>query len=206
MYEASADTQTLESTMIANEVDTTKSNETTTKAEEEIDITESEESTTKAEKAAVAKTEDSTKKEEITKGTTTVAQGPTTKETTKKVTDTTKKAEAVTKKVEQTKATTTSNLSTKAIYGPGYFRTQGVINWNGWRWTWYSQRVLPGPGLRIPGRHVDDSGFVCDGNDNICLASTKLSKGTIVPTPFGKNGKIYDSGCAYNTLDVYVDW
>ncbi len=93
-----------------------------------------------------------------------------------------------------------------AKYTPTYFRRMGVINWNGWRWTWYSQRVLPGGGLRIPGRHVDSNGYVCDKNDYICLASGRLSKGTVVKTPFGKMGKVYDSGCAAGTLDVYVNW
>lgn len=82
----------------------------------------------------------------------------------------------------------------------------GVINWGGYRWTWYSQRVLPGTGLAIPGRHVDESGYVCDADNYICLASSDLAKGTVVPTPFGKSGKIYDAGCASGTLDVYVNW
>ena len=93
-----------------------------------------------------------------------------------------------------------------AKYSPRYFRRMGVIRWNGWRWTWYSQRVLPGGGLKIPGRHVDGKGYVCDKNGYICLASGKLRKGTIVRTPFGKSGKVYDCGCAANTLDVYVNW
>ena len=33
-----------------------------------------------------------------------------------------------------------------------------------------------------------------------------LGKGTVVNTPFGKAGKIYDSGCAADTLDVYTDF
>lgn len=99
-----------------------------------------------------------------------------------------------------------SSSGSSAIYSASYFKQMGVINWNGWRWTWYSQRVLPGGGLRIPGRHVDSNGYVCDENDYICLASSSLSKGTVVSTPFGKSGKVYDSGCASNTLDVYTDW
>ena len=59
---------------------------------------------------------------------------------------------------------------------------------------------------RIYGRHVDENGFVCDGNGYICVASSALSWGTIVDTPFGKQGKVYDSGCAYDTIDIYVHW
>ena len=71
---------------------------------------------------------------------------------------------------------------------------------------WYSQKVLPGGGLNIPGRHVDNNGYVCDENGFICLASGSLAKGTIVETPFGKKGKVYDCGCAANTLDVYTNF
>jgi hypothetical protein len=96
--------------------------------------------------------------------------------------------------------------STIPEYTSADFMSAGVIYWGGWRWTWYSQNVLPGGGLCIPGRHVDDMGYVCDENDYICLAATSLSKGVIVDTPFGKQGKVYDSGCAYGTLDIYVSW
>ena len=91
-------------------------------------------------------------------------------------------------------------------YSASHFRKMGVIYWGDYRWTWYSQNVLPGGGLNIPGRHVDDNGYVCDENNYICLASNDLSEGTVVSTPFGKSGKIYDSGCASGTLDVYVAW
>ena len=92
------------------------------------------------------------------------------------------------------------------LYSPAQLKNFGVIYWGEWRWTWYSQKVLPGKGLAIPGRHVDDNGYVCDRDEYICLASSKLPKGTIVATPFGKMGKIYDSGCAPDTLDVYVNF
>ena len=92
------------------------------------------------------------------------------------------------------------------IYSAADLRSRGVIYWGDWRWTWYSQKVLPGGGLNIPGRHVDANGYVCDGDGYICLASSVLSKGTVVSTPFGKAGKVYDSGCAANTLDVYTNF
>lgn len=94
----------------------------------------------------------------------------------------------------------------KPKYSPEYFRRAGVIKWNGYRWTWYSQRVLPGGGLKIPSRHADENGYICDKDDNICLASSTLKKHTVVDTPFGKRGKVYDSGCAAGTLDVYTNW
>jgi hypothetical protein len=82
----------------------------------------------------------------------------------------------------------------------------GVINWDGWRWTWYSESILPGGGLDIPGRYTDSEGWVRDGNGYICLASSTLPFGTIIDTPFGSNGKIYDAGCAAGTIDVYTNW
>lgn len=91
-------------------------------------------------------------------------------------------------------------------YNPEDFKWMGVISWGGYRWTYYSQRVLPGPGLSIPGRHVGAYGFVCDENEYICLASSDLSYGTVVDTPFGMKGKVYDCGCASGTLDCYCDW
>ena len=80
----------------------------------------------------------------------------------------------------------------------------GVIYWGDYRWTYYSESVLPGEGLNIPGRYTDETGFVCDENGYICLASSDLSYGTIVSTPFGRMGCVYDSGCPSGTLDVYV--
>ncbi len=91
-------------------------------------------------------------------------------------------------------------------YSADELRFLGVIYAGDFRWTWYSQNVLPGGGLQIPGRHVDENGYICDENDRICLASSDLEWGTIVTTPFGKEGCIYDCGCASGTLDVYVDF
>lgn len=71
-------------------------------------------------------------------------------------------------------------------------KSKGVNYFNGHRETWYSQRVLPGGGLKIPGRHVDDRGLVCDGDGYICVASNDYSKGTIVETSLG-TGRVYDS-------------
>ena len=87
------------------------------------------------------------------------------------------------------------------------FRFDGVEFWGDYRWTYYSEQVLPGGGLDIPGRHTDYNGYICDENDYICLACDFLPKGTVVSTPFGKAGKVYDCGCGDNiTLDVYVNW
>lgn len=118
------------------------------------------------------------------------------------------------KSVSVQKATTTKEEiesvttveSTQKVYSASEFRNIGVLYWGGWKWTWYSERVLRGEGLNIPGRHTDDDGYICDEDDYICLASSALEKGDILDTPLGKQGKIYDCGCASNTIDVYVNW
>lgn len=100
----------------------------------------------------------------------------------------------------------TTQVNTEALYSASYLKQMGVIIWNNYRWTWYSQRVLPGGGLNIPGRHVDENGYVCDENGRICLASGFADKGTIVSTPFGKEGCVYDYCATANTYDVYTDF
>ena len=84
-------------------------------------------------------------------------------------------------------------------------KSKGVNYFNGHRETWYSQRVLPGSGLHIPGRHVDDRGLVCDEDGYICVASEDYPKGTIIETSLGM-GRVYDCGCNSGTIDIYTDW
>lgn len=49
-------------------------------------------------------------------------------------------------------------------------------------------------------------GMGCDGDGCICVAASSLSKGTVVDTPFGRQGKVYDTGCDWGTIDIYVNW
>lgn len=102
--------------------------------------------------------------------------------------------------------TTEASSSNDVLYSASQFMELGIIHWNGWRWTYYSEKVLPGGGLDIPGRHNDTDGYVCDENDYICLSSSSLSKGTVIDTPFGKRGMVYDTGCPSDVIDVYVNW
>lgn len=88
---------------------------------------------------------------------------------------------------------------------PSEFRTQGVIYANGIQYTWYSEKVLPGGGLNIPGRHVDGNGYVCDGDGYICVASCDYAQGTVLSTPFGP-AKVYDVCPTSGIVDVYVSW
>lgn len=82
---------------------------------------------------------------------------------------------------------------------------KGVVYFNGHRETYYSQKVLPGHGLNIPGRHVASDGTIRDKDGYICVASSDHPKGTVVQTSLGP-GKVYDTGCPSGTIDIYTDW
>lgn len=75
---------------------------------------------------------------------------------------------------------------------------KGVVYYNGHRETYYSQKVLPGNGLNIPGRHVAEDGTIRDGDGYICVAANTsyMKKGTTLMTSLGP-AKVYDCGCAY---------
>ena len=88
------------------------------------------------------------------------------------------------------------------------FRRDGIIYYGDFSYTWYSQRVLPGNGLTAlnnNGRHVDERGFVCDGDGYIAVASDDFPEGSVIDTPFGA-GKVYDCGSGYGNIDIYVDF
>ncbi len=109
-------------------------------------------------------------------------------------------------------STSAEALDKGAVYESGrtsggkLTRRKGVVWYHGHKETYYSQKVLRGGGLRIPGRHVNSSDqTVRDKNNFICVASGKYKKGTIVETSLGV-GKVYDSGCARNTIDIYTNW
>ena len=101
---------------------------------------------------------------------------------------------------------TPREVATVADYAPSDLYNQGRLYWGDYQYTWYSERVLPGYGLEIEGRYTDADGFVCDGDGYICVAASSLSKGTVVDTPFGRQGKVYDTGCDWGVVDVYVNW
>lgn len=92
---------------------------------------------------------------------------------------------------------------TEKLFGLDEFMFRGVVYWSGYKFTYYSEKVLPGGGLRIPGRHTNADGYVSDGEGYIVLAGD-ASIGTVFETPFGYKGKIYDRGTSGNHLDVYI--
>ncbi len=86
-------------------------------------------------------------------------------------------------------------------------RRMGVKEYRGHRETYYSQKVLPGGGLNIPGRHIAKDGTVRDKDGYICVAAhgKYLKQGQKVMTSLGP-GIVRDTGCSYRTIDVYVNW
>ena len=89
----------------------------------------------------------------------------------------------------------------------GLTKSRGAMYFNGHRETYYSEKVLPGNGLSIPGRHVADDGTIRDADGYICVAADPgyMARGSILITSLGP-AKVYDSGCAYGTIDIYVSW
>lgn len=114
-------------------------------------------------------------------------------------------SEQLAKKYEEQKAEKArkAKVVTTAQYTLAQFMSAGVINSGGHKFTYYSQSVLPGGGLSIPGRHVTTAGYVCDADGYIVLAGS-AAIGTVYDTPFGAKGKVYDRGTTGNHLDVYV--
>ena len=101
------------------------------------------------------------------------------------------------------------NNYTQKQYSLSTFQRLGRVYSGGHEYTYYSQRVLPGGGLAIPGRHVNRDGYVADKDGYIVVASSLngYAKGVVVNTPFGYKGKVYDKiGGNYNTkhIDVYT--
>ena len=88
---------------------------------------------------------------------------------------------------------------------PSEFMVQGVVYADGFTYTWYSENVLPGGGLDIPGRYTSEVGYVCDGAGYIVVASCDLDYGTVLETPFGM-AKVYDICPESGIIDVYVSW
>ena len=86
-------------------------------------------------------------------------------------------------------------------------QSKGALYYNGHKETYYSEKVLPGDSLNIPGRHVADDGTIRDGDGFICVAADPgyYPKGATLITSLGP-AKVYDTGCSYGIIDLYVSW
>jgi len=96
------------------------------------------------------------------------------------------------------------SLTEDGYVTPEFFRKHGVIYGNGYKYTWYSEKVLPGGGLDIPGRWSDGN-YVRDENGYIVMAHETLPMGTVIDSPLGE-GKIYDRCPTPGVVDVYTSF
>lgn len=120
-----------------------------------------------------------------------------------KVTPQTATAETTKAGASTSPAAAAGAASSTGQYSLSALQRAGVVNWSGYKFTYYSQKVLPGGGLKIPGRHVNAGGYVTDADGYIVLAND-APKGTVINTPFGAPGKVYDRGTRGNHFDVYT--
>lgn len=91
--------------------------------------------------------------------------------------------------------------------GSGLTKSGGVYYYNGRKETWYStneagQMVTA---INIPGRYVGSDGIIRDANGYICVAASDVPLGSTIETSLG-TGKVYDTGCANGTTDIYTNW
>lgn len=95
-----------------------------------------------------------------------------------------------------------SSYNQQSSYDGNGFKSQGVVNWNNTRYTWYSSNELYH--YQTGEWSVDSNGFYVNDDGYYIVASSDYQKGTIVDTPFGHQGIVMDSGCASGTLDMYT--
>jgi len=83
------------------------------------------------------------------------------------------------------------------------FRSMGVIYMHGYRYTYYSSRVLYHH--RTPEWYACDDHLYRTADGYIVVASRDHAMGSIVPTPFGQ-GKVMDRCAHSGNIDIYVSF
>lgn len=109
-------------------------------------------------------------------------------------------AEERQRKIEEEKADQSVQVRSNGI---GLTKSSGVNWYNGWRETYYSSRVLYH--YMTPQWTAGADGVYRDSDGYVIVSSSSESYGTITDTSFGI-GKVYDTGCALGTHDIYVNW
>lgn len=113
-------------------------------------------------------------------------------------------AEKLAEQVEVNAGNMWKNQQIDYITGNGALsKLQGVNYYNGRRETWYSSNVLyhKDTAQWTP----DANGVYRDSEGYVVIASSDHAKGSLVDTSHGM-GKVYDSGCASGTTDIYTKW
>lgn len=99
---------------------------------------------------------------------------------------------------------TYSEPAPRQTYIGNSFQSDGVWQDENYRYTWYSSNVLYH--YRTPEWTAGSDGIYRDSEGYVVVASSDHAQGTVIEdTPFGAC-KVYDSGCASGTLDVYTNF
>lgn len=90
-------------------------------------------------------------------------------------------------------------------------KRRNPVRWRGRKYTYYTSRRFPVHRLPIKGLHLDKNGMWCDKDGYIVLGSSRANraKRKVFATPFGKYGKVYDTGGVSTPgwlCDVAVNW
>ena len=85
------------------------------------------------------------------------------------------------------------------------------VRWHGRKYTYYTSRRFPVWRLPVKGLHLDKNGMWCDKDGYIVLGSSRANraKRKVFATPFGKYGKVYDTGGVSTPgwlCDVATNW
>lgn len=98
------------------------------------------------------------------------------------------------------------NTSSSQVKTLDQFKQEGRVKWEGKEYTYYSIQEFPAQQVasgEIPGKWFD-KGFMKDKDGYLILASDKPF-GTVIDTPFGAKGKVYDRGVTGEHYDVFID-
>ena len=88
--------------------------------------------------------------------------------------------------------------------GSDNFQADGVWYDENYRYTWYSSNAAYH--YRTPEWTAGSDGVYRDSEGYVVVASSDHAQGTVIEdTPFGP-AKVYDTGCASGTLDIYTNY
>lgn len=82
-------------------------------------------------------------------------------------------------------------------------KSGGVNYYNGSRETWYSSNTLYHK--NTSNWTLGSDGVYRDNDGYVIVARSDMSQGSTIETSLG-TGKVYDSGCAAGTTDIYTAW
>lgn len=90
-------------------------------------------------------------------------------------------------------------------------KRRNPVRWHGRKYTYYTSKRFPVHRLPVKGLHLDKNGMWCDKDGYIVLGSSRANraKRKVFATPFGKYGKVYDTGGVSTPgwlCDVAVNW